>query len=135
MRGKEPVDTSNIRIAVATGKNGGLDDRVSDVFGRAATFTLIDIDEGQIKNVKILKNPAVSYTHGAGPIVVKTLIDQGVNMVIGSELGPGALALLKQHNISMVKVSRGTLVSDAIKKVQLELRRREKLSKITVANK
>jgi predicted Fe-Mo cluster-binding NifX family protein len=123
------VGTGNIRIAVATGKNGGLDDRVSDVFGRADTFTLIDVDEGQIKNVKILKNPAVSYEHGAGPIVVKTLVDLGVNIVIGSELGPGALALIKQHNISMVKVNRGTLVSDAIKKVGLELRGRVKIQK------
>lgn len=128
MRGTGPLGTSN-RIAVATGKNGGLDDRVSDVFGRAATFTLIDVDGGQIKNVKILKNPATSYTHGAGPIVVKTLIDLGVNTVIGSELGPGALALLKQHNISMVKVNRGTLVRDAIKKVGLELRGRVKIQK------
>lgn len=123
------MGTGNIRIAVATGKNGGLDDRVSDVFGRADTFTLIDVDEGQIKNVKILKNPAVSYEHGAGPIVVKTLVDLGVNIVIGSELGPGALALIKQHNISMVKVNRGTLVSDAIKKVGLELRGRVKIQK------
>lgn len=123
------MGTGNIRIAVATGKNGGLDDRVSDVFGRTDTFTLIDVDKGQIKNVKILKNPAVSYEHGAGPIVVKTLVDLGVNIVIGSELGPGALALIKQHNISMVKVNRGTLVSDAIKKVGLELRGRVKIQK------
>jgi len=102
---------------------------VSDVFGRTDTFTLIDVDKGQIKNVKILKNPAVSYEHGAGPIVVKTLVDLGVNIVIGSELGPGALALIKQHNISMVKVNRGTLVSDAIKKVGLELRGRVKIQK------
>jgi predicted Fe-Mo cluster-binding NifX family protein len=45
-------------IAIPTKRNGGLKDVVSDVFGRANTFTILDIEKGAIKNVKVLENPA-----------------------------------------------------------------------------
>ena len=109
------------RIAIPTKGQGGLGDVVSDVFGRANTFTIVDIEKGVIKNVKVLENPAVSYKHGAGPIVVKMLIDAGVNMVLAAELGPGASALLEQHNITTIATKPGTGVENSV---------REALSKI-----
>jgi len=108
------MDVSGIRVAVATKGNGGLDETVSDVFGRATTFTLIDISESQVKNMKVLQNPAESYKAGAGPIAVKTLIDAGVNIVAAAEFGPGVSTLLKQHDVSMVKVKPGITVTEAV---------------------
>jgi predicted Fe-Mo cluster-binding NifX family protein len=105
------------RVAIPTKGQGGLEDVVSDVFGRAKTFTVIDIEDSVIKNVKVLKNQALSYLHGAGPIVVKMLIDSGVNVVLSGELGPGASALLEQQNVMMIAVKPGITVSEAIKNV------------------
>jgi len=105
-----------LRIAVATKGRDGLEDVVSDIFGRANAFTVIDAEEGEIKNVKILENPALSYKHGAGPIVVKMLVDSGVNMVLSAELGPGASALLEQHNVAHIAVKPGTSVKESIRK-------------------
>jgi predicted Fe-Mo cluster-binding NifX family protein len=90
------------RVAVPTKGRGGLDDVVSEVFGRANTFTIVDIEKGTIKNFKVLENPAVSYQHGAGPIVVKMLLDEGVNIVIATEFGPGVLTLLDQHKVRKI---------------------------------
>ncbi len=104
------------RIAVATKGREGLKDVVSEVFGRANTFTIIDAEEGKIKGVKILENPAISYKYGAGPIVVKMLIDTGVNMVLATELGPGASALLEQHDVATIAVKPGTSVKESIRK-------------------
>jgi len=104
------------RIAIATKGRDGLEDFVSDVFGRAKAFTLIDSEESEIKSVKILENPAVSYKHGAGPIVVKMLLDSGVNMVLSAELGPGAASLLEQHNVAHIVVKPGTSVKESIRK-------------------
>ena len=104
------------RIAVATKGREGLKDVVSEVFGRANAFTIIDAEEGEIKGVKILENPAVSYKYGAGPIVVKMLIDAGVNMVLATELGPGASALLEQHDVATIAVKPGTSVKESIRK-------------------
>jgi predicted Fe-Mo cluster-binding NifX family protein len=111
------MSLGKLRVAIPTKGQGGLEDSVSDVFGRANTFTILDIEEDTVKNVKVLKNPAVSYEHGAGPIVVKILVDAGVNVVLSGELGPGASALLKQHNVIMIAVKPGILVSEAIRKV------------------
>lgn len=107
---------TRLRIAVATKGREGLGDIVSEVFGRANNFTIIDVEEGAIKNVKVLENPAVSYQHGAGPIVVKTLIDLNVDLVIAPEFGPGASTLLEQHKIEKTSMKAGTIVSEAIRK-------------------
>lgn len=111
------MNLNEFRVAVATTAHGGLEDIVSEVFGRANTFTLLDVREGDIKNVEVLENPALSYKHGAGPIVVKMLVDSGVNLVIGTELGPGASALLEQHNIDHIIAKPGVKVKNSLKKV------------------
>jgi len=73
------MSLGKLKIAIPTKRKGGLEDVVSDVFGRANTFTVVDIEKGAIENIIVLENPPVSYQHGAGPIVVKMLIDSEVN--------------------------------------------------------
>ncbi|MCW4022653.1 MAG: NifB/NifX family molybdenum-iron cluster-binding protein [archaeon] len=104
-----------IRVAVATNGKDGLDDTVSDVFGRAKTFTLLDIENNQITNVHFLENSALDFHHGTGPITVKMLVDNKVNVVIANQLGHGASELIKQHNIKLLPVEPGTKVSEATK--------------------
>jgi len=104
-----------LRIAVATNGRRGLEDAVSEVFGRSNVFTIVDVDDEEIKGVKVIENPAVSYKHGAGPIVTKMLIDSRVNVVIAGELGPGVSVLLDQFNIRKITVKPGTQVAEAIK--------------------
>jgi len=106
-----------IKVALPTKGGGGLKDIISDIFGRAKTFTIIDMEGEEVKKVEIIQNPAVSYKHGAGPIVVKMLIDSGVNVVLAKELGPGSSALLGQHNVTIIPVEPGISVSEAIRKV------------------
>ena len=104
------------RIAVATDGKNGLEDTVSNVFGRARTFTIVDVEDEKIIGVSILENPALSYKHGAGPIAIKMLIDNGVEVVLANELGVGASEILEQHNIIYILAKSGTNVRDAIKK-------------------
>ena len=105
----------NLRIAVATDGLKGLEDNVSKVFGRAKTFTIIDAEDEKIVSNRTLENSASSYHHGAGPIAVKMLIDEGVEVVLANELGFGASELLKQHNIRVILTKPGTNVEDAVK--------------------
>ena len=93
-----------------------MDDAVANVFGRAKTFTIVEVDDEKIISVKVLKNPAISYSHGAGPIAIKTLIDDGVEMVIADELGIGASEILENHNIKYVSAKPGTNVEKAVNK-------------------
>jgi predicted Fe-Mo cluster-binding NifX family protein len=111
-----------LKIAVATKAYAGLKDTVSEVFGKAKTFTIVEVENGQVKKVHIIDNPAASYDYGSGPVAVKTLADLKVNRVIAAELGPGASGLLEHHHIRMVSVKPNTKVADAIKENMSKLK-------------
>ena len=106
----------NFRIAVPTNGSDCLDDIVSNVFGRAKTFTIVDVENQQMIDAKVIENSAESYNHGAGPIVVKMLVDEGVNVVLSNKLGIGASELLKQFNITHFQVTPGKNVKETIEK-------------------
>ena len=115
------MSLEKIRIAVATKGRKGLKDTVSEVFGRAKTFTIIDMREKVIQNIEVLDNPAASQKQGVGPIVTKMLGEAGVNIVAASEVGPGASTLLEIYNIKKISVKPGMQVTEAIKKALQEI--------------
>jgi len=104
-----------LKIAVPTKAYAGLEDTVSEVFGKAKTFTIVDVENGRVKNVRVIDNPAASYDYGSGPVAVKTLADFKVNFVMAAELGPGASGLLEHYDIRKVSVKPNIKVADAIK--------------------
>lgn len=111
-----------LRIAVPTKTRAGLEDVVSEVFGKAKTFTIVDVEDGEVKNVQVIDNPAASYEYGAGPVTVKMLADLNVDLVVTAELGPGALTLLEQNNIKKASVKPNTKVADSIKEALSKLK-------------
>lgn len=111
-----------LKIAVPTKAYAGLDDSVSEVFGKAKTFTIVEVEDRHVKNVWVIDNPAASYDYGSGPVAVKTLADIKVDCVLAAELGPGASGLLEHHHIRKVSVKPSTKVADAIKENLAELR-------------
>ena len=105
-----------IRLAVPTKGVDGISDVLSEVFARSPTFTYIDIENGEVKNVYIEENKAIELKQGAGPLVVKNLKDKEVDAVIAYELGPGAKTLLEMSGIQMIQMEAGTRVSESVKK-------------------
>jgi len=103
------------RVAIGTTGDKGLHDQVSEAFARAKTFTLVNIENNKVKDVNVVKNPAASKTRGRGPIVVQILLDHNVNVVIGSEFGPGISAMFDKHRIHRIKVKAKTPVMDVVK--------------------
>jgi predicted Fe-Mo cluster-binding NifX family protein len=104
-----------LRIAVPTKAYAGLDDVVSEVFGKTKTFTIVEVENGQIRDTRVIDNPAASYEYGSGPVAVKTLADFNVDFVLAAELGPGASGLLEHHHIKKVAVKPNAKVADIIK--------------------
>jgi predicted Fe-Mo cluster-binding NifX family protein len=104
-----------LKVAVPTKAYAGLEDTVSEVFGKAKTFTIVDVENGQVRKVRVIDNPAASYDYGAGPVAAKTLADFRVDFVMSTGLGPGASGLLKHHGITQISVKPGTRVTDAIR--------------------
>jgi predicted Fe-Mo cluster-binding NifX family protein len=106
-----------MKIGIATVGEKGLEDKVSGTFGRAETYTIIEIRDEKISNVKVLRNPATSYEYGAGPIVARMLIEEGVHLVVAGEIGPGVSSILKHHNVKKMKFKAGTQVAKVIKEL------------------
>ncbi|KYH40125.1 MAG: hypothetical protein AYL32_013360 [Candidatus Bathyarchaeota archaeon B26-2] len=112
---------SKIKIAVPTRGDKGLEDYVSNVFGRSEKFTIIEVADGSVVNVDVVKNPAASYKHGTGPIVVKMLTDMGVTAVAAREFGLGVSILLEQNKIKKFKVEAESQVKEIVNKILEEL--------------
>ncbi|MFW6110774.1 MAG: NifB/NifX family molybdenum-iron cluster-binding protein [Thermoproteota archaeon] len=111
-----------IRIAIPTTKHTGLKDRVSKVFGKAKTFTIIDVEDEEVKNIRVIDNPAESYEYGSGPVAVKTLADEEVDWVVTGHLGPGAANILEHYNISHFLVESDQKVSACLKEALSEFK-------------
>jgi predicted Fe-Mo cluster-binding NifX family protein len=111
----------SVKIAVPTKGDRGTRDVVSDVFARAPTFTIIEVVDGEVRNVAVEENPAANLKQGAGPVVAKMLKEKGVNVVASGEMGPGATTLLEMSGIRMVQVDPGVKVKDVLEKVKEDL--------------
>lgn len=103
------------RIVIATVGYGGLEDHVSGEFGHSRTFTIVEVEDGVVRDVKVIGNPAGPMTHGRGPVVAKRISDMGVEVVISGELGPGASMILQELGISRIIVKPGFKVVDVLK--------------------
>lgn len=103
------------KVGVATVTDKGLHDQVSSVFAKTETFTIVAIEDTKVRDVKVLKNQVATLSRGRGPVVVKLLVKEGVNVVIASEFGPGISALLEQRQIKRMKVKPKTPVIDVVR--------------------
>jgi predicted Fe-Mo cluster-binding NifX family protein len=108
---------NRIKIAIPIKGDKGLENSVSDVFGKAHNFVVVEVENGSIVGAKVVKNPAASYKHGSGPIAVKMLTDMKVNVAAGREFGLGVSTLLEQNKIEKIKVKTGIPVKEAIQKI------------------
>jgi len=109
------------RIAFATVK-GGLDDTLADRFGRAPTFTIVDVDPqtGEVKSVKVVENPGAKAGSGAGVKAAQTLADNGVEIYVGPQPGPNAYAALQHLGIKIITMT-GVTVREALQEALKQL--------------
>jgi len=97
-----------MRLCVPTMEDGGLDGLVCDHFGRAPTFTVIDLDSNE---VQVVKNRS-EHMGGLGKPpehVAKT----GAKIMICSGLGPKAIDMLQSLGIQVFVGATGT-VKDSV---------------------
>jgi predicted Fe-Mo cluster-binding NifX family protein len=97
-----------MKVCVPTMGNGGMEEVVSQHFGRAPTFTLVDLDT---KEVQILPNKGEHM--GGSVLPTDTLKDQGVQVMIVGGLGPKAIQAFAEQCIEVFVGATGS-VKDAI---------------------
>jgi len=63
-----------------------------------------------IKSVLIFNNEAKEFSHGAGPIAIKTLLDINVEIIGLHDVGVGSGELLNEKSIRYFKLRSGIRV-------------------------
>jgi len=104
-----------MRICVASEGPGGLEDGVSSVFGRCSRFTIVEIEDGEIKNVHVVENPGAQASGGAGIQAAQKVIDEGCSVIIASSIGPNAGEVFRMANIKML-AAPGMIIKEAIQR-------------------
>ena len=89
-----------MKIAFPTGR-GGLDDIAVSAFGRAPTFTIVSVENNEIKDTNIIQNPASQYARGAGIQTASILSNEGVSIVIAPAIGPNSYEILNEAGIKI----------------------------------
>ncbi len=112
-----------MRVAVASEGLSGLNDTVSQVFGRSPTFTIIDIENSKVRKVRAERNISADATHGAGPLSCTRLIKLGVDAVVAASFGPTVLSILKEAEMQTLTVSAGIRVEDAVQRLLESIRK------------
>ncbi len=89
----------NGRIAVPSNGNGGMDGTRAGHFGHCDVFTLVDVENSQIKNVTILANQ--EHVQGGCMVPVNLLSENRVNALIVGGIGMRPLMGFRQVGISV----------------------------------
>lgn len=94
-----------MRVVVPTSK-GGLDDEVHESLVRAETFTVVELEDGTVKDVKVLENPYRSEPHGAGSKVALFVANLGADILVTRADCPKGKLILDSAGVRLVKVGR-----------------------------
>jgi predicted Fe-Mo cluster-binding NifX family protein len=89
----------NGRIAVPSNGSGGMDGQRSGHFGHCDVFTLIDVENGEIKNVSTIQNQ--EHVQGGCMVPVNLLAAHNVNALIVGGIGMRPLMGFKQVGIAI----------------------------------
>ncbi|MCP3940439.1 MAG: dinitrogenase iron-molybdenum cofactor biosynthesis protein [Desulfobacteraceae bacterium] len=89
----------NGRIAIPSNGQGGLDGTRSGHFGHCDVFTLVDVEEGKIKDVAILQNQ--EHVQGGCMVPVNLLSENRVTALIVGGIGMRPLMGFKQAGIDV----------------------------------
>jgi len=103
-----------MRIAVPTTGKRKLSNKIADTFSRAPTFTIVTIEDDEVKSVEVVNNPGETLERGAGPLAARLLKENNVDVLLTSEVGPGASSILESFDIKIKHVNQGKSVKDLV---------------------
>jgi predicted Fe-Mo cluster-binding NifX family protein len=90
---------ARVRIAVPSEGQGGLDGLRAGHFGHCDVFTLVDIENGEIKEVNILANK--EHVQGGCMVPVQLLAENKVQKLVVGGIGMRPLMGFKQVGIDV----------------------------------
>ena len=119
----EPSSKKLMRLAVPVRDDKGMDSETAGRFGRASYFILADIDNGEVTNLKTIKNTFSSRKEKAGLSIANMLIRKKVDALLAKKLGEISFHTLRDHMVDIYEIRGGRAgdVIDDFRKGSLEL--------------
>ncbi len=99
-----------MKIAVSS-TGGSLSAQVSEKFGRAQYFLIVDSDTMKFD---VVPNPYTGELSGVGPHTASLIAKHGAEVVLTGACGPNAKAALESAGVKVITGISGT-VSEAVK--------------------
>ncbi len=90
---------ARVRIAVPSEGEGGMDGKRAGHFGHCDVFTLVDVEDGEIKEVSVLANK--EHVQGGCMVPVQLLADHKVQQLVVGGIGMRPLMGFKQVGIDV----------------------------------
>jgi len=103
----------NGKIAIPSNGEGGLDGTRSGHFGHCDVFTLVDVENGEIKEVSILQNQ--EHVQGGCMVPVNLLSENSVNALIVGGIGMRPLMGFNQVGINVYHDDQRTEIEPVVK--------------------
>lgn len=98
-----------MRIVVSSDSSKNLDSSVSHHFGRCPYFTIVDIDDNKVINVKSVDNPYFSaHSPGQVPSFIKEL---DADIMLAGGMGRRAISIFENFGIGCSTAAAGTVKS------------------------
>lgn len=85
-----------MKVCVPTSGQGGIDDNVSEHFGRSPTFTVVDTENGKVDVI----NNTSEHMGGTGK-PPEQIAQSGANVLVCSGLGPRAIGMFESYGIEV----------------------------------
>ena len=97
-----------MKICIPTNGEAGLDDSVGEHFGRVPTYTIVDLDNNEVKVI-----PNTSHHMSGQGYPPEIMAKEGVNAMVCSGLGRRAINMFSELGIEVYIGASGT-VKDAV---------------------
>lgn len=102
----------DLRLAVPSVGEGGLDSERSGHFGHCDCFTLIDLSDGEVAAVSTVVNPP--HSEGGCMTSVGLLASHGVDALIVAGMGARPLSGFQAANITVYFDNETPMVADVV---------------------
>lgn len=99
-------------VALPSGSPGGLDAPLAAHFGHCDLYTLVTLEDGEIKDVKTIPN--VPHTQGGCMAPVNHLAQSGAQILIAGGMGMRPLMGFNQVGIDVYYGANSASVKDAV---------------------
>lgn len=99
-------------VALPSNAPGGMDAGLGAHFGHCDLYTLVEVEDGQIKDTKVVPN--VPHQQGGCMAPVQYLAGQGVKMLIAGGMGMRPLMGFNQVGIDVYFGGNSATVNEAV---------------------